>query len=1591
MSGSSGLDGSEDVFYTAPPPAPHHRSSSGEEDTNTSGSVPLEELFPEHPPHNDGPTPVFDPPLPPGNWLESGSESEDGVGDGSQDNAEVHEEGHEEEHEEGDAEENNAEVGAEDGAEDDSQASEVSTTEPSDEDEEGQDPGGVERFVPKDWFPTIRKGSPVEDEDDARHWRGEGDRDFLAEEAALEAEREARRREAEGDENSGQGKTTNEANRQDGTHDGEGQDEAGEEDQRDSSEGESSYGPAEGVRDYGGTQPGNLGGQNQKGKKKDKEAMYQPLDLDDDHEFPPVGYAWGGEPTAVKGGDQFPGFEAEEPRESEAGASTRSAWSRNFIPPEDVSDVTESTQRADGLPKRSHYIVDFPIGRVGSWEDGTDGYGYIPPPRVAGYEWKRNRKFITLIPSDGMLEEIEGAEEAMEKIRRVGADWFLERVLTYYDHAMLLQLMIGDSALLAYKQIRHDRRFIRGMNDFFQKMERSMDNTTTDLRLTLARALLDNAKLRDQIEMMKQGIDLDEDEFLRPDYEEEKADIEMRVKSNFPREEEESEDEKEKGEAEKEKEKKIKKERTKARRRKRRERKERRERREGEREEKEAESVREGDREDDRHGHQGSDRTSEYTDYNYEGSVPSVRSSERYLGRRSDQGSEFSDWTEEVSNRSGDEDGDDDGDEDIDEDSESECEPESEALTPSPSGNVDSGWEAEQRERLEWHVDTLNDEVERYRAAEEKLSRQIWILEASIDQLTTELNMVRTGNPEGKAPAAGQTPGQTEAELKMRAVAAETLLEYANIEKRKLKKELEDEEAHARLLEEIAAKYEKEIRDKTRDIKRLEAITKIPIADKYDEFLKSVQEAAGQARALDKDEDGKTAVEKAITELENRLNMVEAVLPSGITSVRQRVYVQEARNRLRAIKEEVLDLLAEVAKTKIVDSMALGEAVKTMELNRGLLEQKLDLIHKNSDLKQDIHEQERRILELSKFQREAAPWKDRIKELEKLDAEKDAALQRYQEFTRKLPMGAVIAFTDEQLQGLLGFLPKVSAYYNEKGNLDEAIQQAKLFVPSDNGDFNEMLWNLVKAFSEQAVRQELCDGDWQRARDRLALVEERERQLQAEKAWLVRDSAQISTEKVELEEATKARQAELEAARQEMTRQQDEASRKLLQAAKELSEKMEAVGRYKEEVDRVLREKKDNYRELAAGLNAKVEEANADVEGMKRILADQTQHNEETAKLLDENRERLARERELEQQAILQRASKQRELDDKKKDLLTRERELQGEISGLRADRLATRARVTRLRMDRAAMTAMLADELEHKRRRAGQAAAKEVEELRQRLEEASRPSQVCFCALLSFFLPEVYRTVACDQHHPKTPSQRPPTLTEKLASAPQPTPTPTLSHGHGHDALVDIWPYLCQLLTSTVWIVLLLLLHARNLHDYFWYTALVIVGLPLYLFRLLSYSLQKSYRHIRKSLPQSLRQVLPLPAPWREPPVFWLLKTPSASAIVGMVLMSLFAVSLLAAQAVRVERRIWLGRNNWRGAYLKDIEATVPYPAWWPVEVDFRLAVEPLLGPLVELVYVWMFEVQKGGSWAGTLGGRALEGLETDTTHGYMYFKRRW
>ncbi|KAK0655941.1 hypothetical protein B0T16DRAFT_23422 [Cercophora newfieldiana] len=1123
------------------------------------------------------------------------------------------------------------------------------------------------------------------------------------------------------------------------------------------------------------------------------------------------------------------------------------------------------------------YTVKFPIGHVGQREDGISGY--IPPQRRQERSWLDYRKGITVPPSVGMLENIEGARELWDMARRLGEADLLERIVSYYDHAMDANLQVADALLLAHKQIRHDTVWIRGVDRFFQAMEGADPESARGIQLILARAVLANSKLRDQIDMLRQGIDPDTMEFAVPKRREQ---------------------------------------------------------------------------------HQNSPAETPKLE-------PSGASSEQDAAEN--------------------------------------------AVT--------------------WSQITAEDRVKELEAAIEVYSSQWWTLQGADHELREQIAAVFRDTKTAPEDNSGDLVASLQdgnvpqdivnlvrkkvTALRERATQAETRATELQKEKEDLQRDLDDENAHARMIEGIAEKYEKRIRNYQREAKRLKAKVGIPIDHQFQKFVKAVKDAAGAAGAPQKDKEGRTAVERAIEALISALQKIgDLSLPAGPSKFARLAmggHIADAKRQADYIKTCVLGLLGEVAKSQTMDTMQAKEMVKYMAENRRLNDELIGRMHQNSDLKEEIRELERKLLVLTRFQKEADPWKSRIQELEKADAARKETMAKYEEILARIPVDAAVAFTDEQLQHLIEFLPTVSAYYEEQGHLDNAIARAQDIVASDNAMFNEMIAHLVKAFGEQALRQEMCNADMRRTRDRMDVLEMQAKRLKSDKNFLVLDHAKLDKEREQVKAMADAQKAEIEAADQEMRRQQDEAAQQVNQTARELAEQVEAVRKLKEETKAVAQEKKENYKEMVAQLEAKQKQAEEEIEKMKQKLARQAEANDRAAKRLEENRERLEHERETERREIDRWIERQKELIKKRDELLRCEQELAAITEAVKKDRIIARAKMTRLRLDLASMASRLASDIERKKLFAAKTTAKEVEEMREELEKEARHPQVCFCWLLKFFLPDVHKSIiACEVHPPKPRRRatqgrplglRPQMLSDLLARAetpsdssvssffddesgpeigPKPGPFPDTSpamshgHGHGHSALASIWPYLCQLLTSSVWLVLLFLLQARNFYDLFWFSAIVIAGFPLYLFRVALYLVHTNYRRTRRSLPDFLRRILPLAGKYREPPEFWLLKTPEASAIVGIVVMTWFALTVLAAQAVDVERKIWIGKNDWRGAYLRDIGEVSPYPGWWPVEVDFRLAIEPVLGPAIELVHFLLFEMKKGSKWHKAFANRALE-----------------
>ena len=142
----------------------------------------------------------------------------------------------------------------------------------------------------------------------------------------------------------------------------------------------------------------------------------------------------------------------------------------------------------------------------------------------------------------------------------------------------------------------------------------------------------------------------------------------------------------------------------------------------------------------------------------------------------------------------------------------------------------------------------------------------------------------------------------------------------------------------------------------------------------------------------------------------------------------------------------------------------------------------------------------------------------------------------------------------------------------------------------------------------------------------------------------------------------------------------------------------------------------------------------------------------------------------------------------------------------------------------------------------------------------------------------------------------------------------PPPGHGHGSDPFGSATRLLCQALTALVWLTLLVLMQPYNL----WRLLVSVTGyagLPWYLAKLALY-------HVVRLRRKPERPTLP-----------------SAAAMVGAATTLAAVFAWLALVAVAFERGIWVEENGgWRMAYVADIVERRPYPAWSPVEVDFRL-----------------------------------------------------
>lgn len=166
--------------------------------------------------------------------------------------------------------------------------------------------------------------------------------------------------------------------------------------------------------------------------------------------------------------------------------------------------------------------------------------------------------------------------------------------------------------------------------------------------------------------------------------------------------------------------------------------------------------------------------------------------------------------------------------------------------------------------------------------------------------------------------------------------------------------------------------------------------------------------------------------------------------------------------------------------------------------------------------------------------------------------------------------------------------------------------------------------------------------------------------------------------------------------------------------------------------------------------------------------------------------------------------------------------------------------------------------------------------------------------------------------------------------------------HGHASSGGPFNSPghFVCQLLTALAWLAMLVLSQPSTLLS----TTAVFAGyflLPLgYILSLAAYYIRLPLFYTKHFLASLFSRSPHAPARRRPVrPAKPVLGRVSATAMVSSVVSLAVVFLLVALEAVRYEREIWLRPNRWTDAYLRDIVDRRPYPWWCPVDADFRLA----------------------------------------------------
>jgi hypothetical protein len=255
------------------------------------------------------------------------------------------------------------------------------------------------------------------------------------------------------------------------------------------------------------------------------------------------------------------------------------------------------------------------------------------------------------------------------------------------------------------------------------------------------------------------------------------------------------------------------------------------------------------------------------------------------------------------------------------------------------------------------------------------------------------------------------------------------------------------------------------------------------------------------------------------------------------------------------------------------------------------------------------------------------------------------------------------------------------------------------------------------------------------------------------------------------------------------------------------------------------------------------------------------------------------------------------------------------------------------------------------------------------RLQSSGPPGQhndaICFCTLLRYFFPRAYYSNITDGccgggEEKLIPSSASPDATHNDGGSAVVPSCHGNHHGHGLLGSTPIWTSLCHILTAFAWLVFLVLVQPHTLLTTLAYLQSLLLTLPIYLYRLTAHTASRARHRLlrarrvrpsqaaawtRELLSSSARQLKLQRPKLALPPV------PEASTLVSAAVFSFLLYAVLSYVAVAVERRIWMGDNDWRYAYVLDITSgrPLPYPGWLPMRVDYRL--------VTQRVWIWFAE----------------------------------